>query len=84
MSKRIQTHLFLFDRKRFRNLRNKKVTLRVYCIQQMENTSLLTPFDRRSSLKFCCADVDLNFTVRGDIQCLQAVTGGSDIWATVV
>lgn len=32
----------------------------------------------------CCVDVDLSFTERGDIQCLPAVTGGSDIWATGV
>lgn len=28
--------------------------------------------------------MDLSFTGRSDIQCFQAVTGGSDIWATVV
>lgn len=34
---------FCLTEKWLRNLRNKKVTLRVYCIQEMENTSLLTP-----------------------------------------
>lgn len=50
-NKKNQTHLLLFDRKRFRNLCNKKVMLRVYCSQEMEKASLLTPFNRRSSLK---------------------------------
>lgn len=43
-------HLFLFNGKGFRNLLNKKVTLRVYRIQEMENTSRLTPLSRGSSL----------------------------------
>lgn len=46
----VKKHLFLFDGKEFRNLLNKKVTLRVYRIQEMENTSRLTPLSRGSSL----------------------------------
>lgn len=43
-------HLLLFDGKGFRNLFNKRVTLRVYRIQEMENTSRLTPLSRGRSL----------------------------------